>query len=216
MGALGSCRLSLPTCPRHLNTNIDFLDRTPCMLRVTPVTPRQNAPGYRLPVTSDGDTYGTARPGGSPAGRPVCEIHASKRFPSPTRRMMFAFTPPLCADRPRLSSIFDLSTVELYRSTPITAQTFFVFHGSFHPTNLFPIPSPANRLQQLSHLVACMSNHAATCTYPVCPMERQFARDSPSQSILAARHALPRLASSKGFQSQSFDRSVARKPPKIN
>lgn len=195
MGALGSCRLSLPTCPRHLNTNIDFLDRTPCMLRVTPVAPRQNAPGYRLPVTGDGDTYGTARPGGSPAGRPVCEIHASKRFPSPTRRMMFACTPPLCADHSRLSSIFDLLTAELYRSTPITAQTFSVFHGSFHLTNLFPIPSPANRLQQLSILLyACriMLPHAHTLYARWNGISRGILLGSPQSSL---RPVMPRLAS---------------------
>lgn len=193
MGALGSCCLSLPTCPRHLNTNIDFLDRTSCMLRVTPVTPRQNAPGYRLPVTSDGDTYGTARPGGSPAGRPVCEIHASKRFPSPTRRMMFACTPPLCADRPRLSSIFDLSTVELYRSTPITAQTFFVFMVLFIPPTCFPslrLPIAYSSFLILLHACRIMLPHAHTLYARWSGNSRGILLPSPS-----LRPAMPRLAS---------------------
>jgi hypothetical protein len=92
-------------------------------------------------------------------------MHSSD-FSSLNQRMTSVRTPPLCADHFRLSSLFGLSTVELYRSPAITAQTLSASHGSFQSSKIFPVLPPANHLQQISHHVICMSNHAAACTYP--------------------------------------------------
>jgi hypothetical protein len=99
-----------------------------------------------------------------PAGLFLKPMHSSD-FCSPTRRMTFACTPPLCADHYRISSLFDSSTAELYRSPFILAQTFSAFHGSFHLTKLFPIPSPACQSLTATFPSCCM-NHAGHMHIP--------------------------------------------------
>lgn len=88
--------LACQLCPQQpststLLTTCPLFDNMPC----TPQYHRANtwllSPENPMGWTAAIGVSGTARPGGSPAGRLVYENHASKRLPSPIRRMVCAW-----------------------------------------------------------------------------------------------------------------------------
>jgi hypothetical protein len=142
---------------------------------------QQNALGLGSRCSGTSKIYGPARPGGKvlPAGLFVKYMHRSD-FSS------------LCADHPRLFSLFDRSRDELYRSPTITAQTLSAFHGSFQAAELFPM-----LFLPIAYCKITIMLYACRIILPAHTLERHLARDFPwiPWAISAARHA-SRLASS--------------------